>query len=162
MGIYGNCFKTGCNEKLHGINSKLCNLCGNRVCTDHFEYKSHDCPKAIYEKYIKKEKIRTYGQNLSGGLYSIVCETCGFISDFPSLIEYSGADLEEHLKSNPECMTKKRTFLKELKNEPIEKPKIHSSIIRDPDRSLWVCSLCSPPRKFTSHDEYIAHHYTHS
>ena len=162
MGLYGNCCKSGCTEKLHGMNSKPCKLCEQPACLSHLQPENHDCPKVIYTKYIRKTWIMKRGQNVTTGMYTIVCETCGFVSEFPSLIEYSGAELEAHLKSNPECMSKKRTFLEELVSEPIEQSKVQSSIVRDPNRTLWVCSHCRPPRKFTNHEEYVGHHFTHS
>lgn len=163
MGIYGNCYKEGCEEKLHGLNSKPCTLMPeHRVCLKHITYESHDCPKVIYVKYIRKTWVMKRGQNVTNGRYTIVCETCGFVSEYPKLIENAGLELEEHLKENPECMTKNRTFLEELVSEPIEQSKVQSSIIRDPNRTLWVCSHCRPPRKFTNHEEYVGHHFTHS
>ena len=163
MGIYGDCFKTGCKEKLHGLNSKQCKLCGNSVCIDHLEYLSHDCPKVIYEKYIKKEKIRDTGVNLSTGIFGVVCETCGYASEYPKLIENAGEELESHLDSNPNCKNNKKTYLKRPStSDPFDTRSVKSSIVRDPNRNHWVCSLCRPPRKFSNHEEYLAHHFTHS
>ena len=68
----------------------------------------------MYVKYIKKEWLRKYGEYVSGGLYIITCETCGYVSESPQLIEYAGKDLEFHLSNNPECNAQKRTFLKEF------------------------------------------------
>jgi len=157
------CAKEGCKEKLHGMNSKHCKLCEQQVCIDHLQPENHDCPKVVYTKYIRNTGwLIKRGVNVTTSPYSVICETCGYVSDLPQLIEYSGKELVLHLNNNPECKEKKKTFLEEFYIDPIPKGKIESSIVRDPDRKLWVCSHCRPPRKFTNHDEYIAHHYTHS
>lgn len=158
------CATPDCKTKLHDLNSKHCKLCNQRVCIDHLQLHINKfCPKTMYVKYIRKLWLMKRGQNVSSGMYSIVCETCGYVSDFPQLIEYAGQELESHLDNSPECKTNKKTFLEELDLEPMPKEvHVESSIVRDPTRKLWVCAHCRPPRKFTSHDEYIAHHYTHS
>ena len=164
MTLYGNCCKSGCTEKLHGMNSKPCKLCQQPACLSHLQPENHNCPKVIYTKYIRRDDgiLRKYGQNVTTGVYTIVCETCGYVSDYPKLIENAGYELEKHLKENPDCMTKKRTFLEESVIGNIERANVQSSIVRDPNRTLWVCSHCRPPRKFTNHEEYVAHHFTHS
>ena len=158
------CATPDCKTKLHDLNSKHCKLCNQRVCIDHLQLHINKyCPKTMYVKYIRKLWLMKRGQNVSSGMYSIVCETCGYVSDFPQLIEYAGQELESHLDNNPECKANKKTFLEEFDFEPLPKGvHVESSIVRDPNRTLWVCAHCRPPRKFTSHDEYIAHHYTHS
>jgi len=163
-GLYGNCATPDCKTKLHDLNSKHCKLCNQRVCIDHLQLHINKfCPKTMYVKYIRKLWLMKRGQNVSSGMYSIVCETCGYVSEFPQLIEYAGQELESHLNNNPECKANKKTFLEEFDLEPIPKGvRVESSIVRDPTRTLWVCAHCRPPRKFTNHDEYIAHHYTHS
>lgn len=158
------CATPDCKTKLHDLNSKHCKLCNQRVCIDHLQLHINKyCPKTMYVKYIRKLWLMKRGQNVSSGTYSIVCETCGYVSDFPQLIEYAGQELESHLDNSLECKANKKTFLEEFDFEPIPKGvHVESSIVRDPTRTLWVCAHCRPPRKFTNHDEYIAHHYTHS
>jgi len=158
------CATPDCKTKLHDLNSKHCKLCNQRVCIDHLQlHLNKYCPKTMYVKYIRKLWLMKRGQNVSSGMYSIICETCGYVSDFPQLIEYAGQELELHLDNSPECKANKKTFLEELDFEPIPKGvHVESSIVHDPTRTLWVCAHCRPPRKFTNHDEYIAHHYTHS
>src|SRR5574337_1192518 len=98
-----NCAKMGCEEKLHGLNSKACKLCKQQVCIDHLQPETHDCPKVIYTKYIKKTWLRKYGVNVSSSPFRVICETCGYVSEYPKLIEHAGEELESHLKHNPEC-----------------------------------------------------------
>jgi hypothetical protein len=163
MHIKTTCAKDGCTEKLHGLNSKRCKLCQQLVCLEHLQYNSHRCPKVIYVPYIRKTWLRKYGQNVTTGRYSVICETCGYVSEIPHLIENAGKELESHLDNFPECKEKRKTFLEEFDIDPVlKKTEIKSSIVRDNDRTLWVCSHCRPPRKFTNHDEYLEHHFTHS
>lgn len=108
------CCKSGCEEVLHGLNSKACKLCEQQVCLKHLQPENHDCPKVIYTKYIRKTWLRKYGQNVTTATFIVVCETCGYVSELSSLIEYAGAELETHLKNNENCMLNKRTFLEEL------------------------------------------------
>ena len=106
------CATPDCKTKLHDLNSKLCKLCNQRVCIDHLQLHINEyCPKTMYVKYIKKKWLIKRGEYVSGGLYSITCETCGYTSEIPQLIEYAGKDLESHLSNNPECNTQKKTFL---------------------------------------------------
>ncbi len=128
----------------------------------HVMPENHHCPKVIYVDYIRKTWLIKHGQNLSTGKYIIVCETCGYVSDFPTLIELAGTELESHLQNNEKCLQSKRIFLEEFISEPIQKDKVKSSISIDPDRKLWACSYCRPVRKFTNRDEYIAHHFMHN
>jgi len=107
------CSTPNCKEILHDLNSKPCKLCKQRVCIDHLQLHINEyCPKTMYVKYVKKEWLRKYGEYVSGGLYVIICETCGYTSESPQLIEHVGKDLEFHLSNNQECKAQKRTFLK--------------------------------------------------
>lgn len=151
-----------CGIQVDFFSGKNCKYCNELCCFKHLLTNHHDCIKSRYVKYIRKTWLIKYGQNITGGKYTVVCETCGFVSDFPSLIEYAGAVLESHLENNENCKQNKRTFLEELVEEPMPKEKIKSSVSIDPNRTLWVCAHCRPPQKFTNRDDYIAHHYIHN
>lgn len=56
----------------------------------------HNCIKTRYTKFIRKEWVRKYGQNITTGQYKVVCDQCGYSSE-PSLIESAGVKREVHI-----------------------------------------------------------------
>lgn len=49
------CYKGGCIERVHSLNSKSCKLCEKQVCLNHLLPEDHDCPK-IADKKIKQKR----------------------------------------------------------------------------------------------------------
>ena len=89
-----------CREKnLNYLNSKNCKLCGKLVCLEHVQPENHDCVKHIYVKFLRKDWLRKYGLNVSGGKYKVVCDNCGYQSGF-SLIESAGEERTNHIETH--------------------------------------------------------------
>lgn len=106
------CLQLGIDEKLDFFNSKTCKLCGTKICFKHIQPENHDCQKVVYTKYIRKDWLRKYGQNVSTGQYAVVCDTCGYSSS-PLYIEDAGRELESHLANNKNCSEANKTFLEQ-------------------------------------------------
>lgn len=153
------CRYEDCNAKLTGLDSFNCKYCKQKFCVEHKQAENHNCIKTRYTKYIRKTWLRKRGQNITSGQYIVVCDTCGYVSNTSSFIEYAGEELEYHVKT--QGCTEKAIFLEEdLSHE--EAPRaVKSHLVRE-DRPFWVCAYCRPPRKFNTRDEYIAHHYLHN
>lgn len=94
------------NEKTDDLSGKNCKFCKQFYCIKHLQPELHNCLKTRYVKYIRKRWLRKMGQNLSSGHYRITCETCGYVSDIPMLIEVAGQELETHLQSK-DCIENK-------------------------------------------------------
>lgn len=153
------CSYEDCNAKLTGLDSFNCKYCKQKFCVEHKQAENHNCIKTRYTKYIRKTWLRKRGQNITSGQYIVICDTCGYVSNIGSLIEYAGEELEYHVKT--QGCTEKAIFLEEdLSHE--EAPRDVKSHLVLEDRPFWVCAYCRPPRKFNTRDEYIAHHYFHN
>lgn len=151
-----------CLKPIHSFDVFSCKYCGFKFCSKHRQPENHACGRPTYaRKYIRKTWLLKYEQNISSGQYIVVCDTCGYVSSEPQLIELAGRELEAHISHNENCS--KNTFLEEVIPPDVFKTlaKHRENIVRE-QRSFWVCAHCRPPRKFTNHEEYIAHHYTHS
>lgn len=139
-----------------------CKYCGFKYCAEHKQPENHSCGKPSYVKYVRKTWLRKYEQNISSGQYIVVCDTCGYTSSEPQLIDLAGRELEAHLTNNGTCSTK-NTFLEEVLAPDVFKTLANQreNIVHD-NRPFWVCAHCRPPQKFKTRDEYIAHHFVHS
>ncbi|MEP0823867.1 MAG: hypothetical protein HRF40_00115 [Nitrososphaera sp.] len=90
----GVCHFCGKNEPF----AYVCTYCNQNFCLKHRLAEMHDCIKTRYVKYIRKDWLRKYGQNITTGMYYVVCDQCGYESDY-GLIEVAGAMLVEHIKA---------------------------------------------------------------
>lgn len=83
-----------------------CSYCKSVFCANHRIAESHDCIKTRYVKFIRKTWVRKYGQNITTGLYKVVCDQCGYNSQ-EKLIEGAGLERELHIADkhcNPESV----------------------------------------------------------
>lgn len=139
-----------------------CKYCGFKYCAEHKQPENHSCGKPFYVKYIRKTWLRKYEQNISSGQYVVVCDTCGYVSTEPQLIDIAGRELDSHLTNNDRCSIK-NTFLEEVLPPDVFKTLASQQENMVPDqRPFWVCAHCRPPQKFKTRDEYIAHHFVHN
>ena len=74
-----------------------CTYCKQNFCSKHRLAEMHDCIETRYVKYIRKNWLRKYGQNITTGAYYVVCDQCGFESDY-AMIEIAGDMLQQHVK----------------------------------------------------------------
>lgn len=153
------CSYENCNANITGLDSFNCKYCQQKFCIKHRQAENHNCIKTRHTKYIRKTWLRKRGQNITSGQYIVVCDTCGYVSNLSSLIEYAGEELEYHVKT--QGCTEKAIFLEEdLSHEEVPRD-VKSHLVLE-DRPFWVCAHCRPPRKFTNRDDYIAHHFIHN
>lgn len=92
------CYYDKCDEKIDFLNGKRCKLCDNFCCFKHIQPENHNCPKVTPVKHLRKTWLRKYDQNVSSGLYSVVCDQCGYNSQAPSLIEIADRDRLSHIR----------------------------------------------------------------
>lgn len=98
MSSNDTCTYSECNIHVDFFNSKKCKFCHNVYCFEHIQLENHDCGKTIHVKYLRKDWLRKYELNISSGQYKVVCDQCGYNSDF-SLIDLAGEQRESHIKS---------------------------------------------------------------
>jgi hypothetical protein len=89
----GACSYCGKNEPLDYV----CTYCKQNFCLKHRLAEMHDCVKTRYVKYIRKDWLRKYGQNITTGLYYVVCDQCGYESEY-AVIEVAGTKLVQHVR----------------------------------------------------------------
>jgi len=91
------CFQ--CKKSLSFPNDFTCKFCNMKLCSEHIQLEKHDCKKATPVKHVRKTWLRKYGLNISSGKFKVVCDACGYNSDF-SLIEYAEKNREDHIKES--------------------------------------------------------------
>ncbi|MEX0656417.1 MAG: hypothetical protein WD154_02585, partial [Nitrosopumilaceae archaeon] len=136
--------------------------CGFKFCAHHKQAENHNCGKPRNARlYVRKTWLRKHEQNIMTGQYIVVCDSCGYVSTEPVDIESAGAEIEAHVKDNERCSIKK-TFLEEvIPINEFKSVKLDEYVPKE-DRPFWVCASCRPPQKFSSRNEYIAHHFIHN
>ncbi len=108
----GYCSHSGCKNKVGSLNGKQCKFCDNRYCIDHIQLEKHNCITR-YTEFLRKDWLIKHGQDISTGLYVVVCDDCGYKSEIGSLIGVTGKEREKHL-SVMGC-DKKKVFLEQWK-----------------------------------------------
>jgi hypothetical protein len=68
-------------------------------------------------KFIRKTWVRKYGQNITTGLYKVICDQCGYSSD-AKLIEGAGLDRELHMADKGCNMDK--VFLETIETDQVK------------------------------------------
>jgi hypothetical protein len=107
-----------CREKLN--TPTKCQYCGFKFCADHISTDAHQCGKTRYAEYVRKVNSSAI-PNLASGIFSVVCDTCGYRSTKGSLIEFAGEELIQHMQV---VGCSENTFLEEEVNtSPQFKPK---------------------------------------
>jgi hypothetical protein len=94
-----------------------CSYCKSVFCSSHRIAESHDCIKTRYVRFIRKTWVRKYGQNITTGLYKVVCDQCGYNSE-AKLIEGAGLDRELHI-ADKGCQSE-QVFLDELETNQLK------------------------------------------
>lgn len=74
-----------------------CQYCGFKFCEDHMPTDNHQCGKTRYAEYVRKTSTSEI-PNLASGMFSVVCDTCGYKSAKGSLIEFAGEELIQHMQ----------------------------------------------------------------
>ena len=106
------CCASDCNIKESPLIGKECKFCNNFCCIKHLLCHKHDCVKDIHVKFIRKTWLRKYGEDISTGHYTVVCDVCGYVSPKSSLIEIAGEERLSHI-SQSGCDLKK-VFLESI------------------------------------------------
>lgn len=91
------CCALDCNIKESSLTGKECKFCNNFCCIDHLLCHKHGCIKDKHVKFVRKTWLRKYGQNISTGQYTVVCDVCGYVSQTASLIEIAGEERLSHI-----------------------------------------------------------------
>lgn len=73
-----------------------CRYCGFRFCADHMSTDSHQCGKTRYAEYLRKTGSSV--PNLATGMFTVVCDMCGYKSAKGTLIEFAGEELIQHMQ----------------------------------------------------------------
>ena len=153
-----NC--TFCDKSIVFPDDFTCKFCNQKFCAEHIQLERHECVKTQPVKYIRKTWLRKYGQNISTGRYIVVCDICGYVSQFSSLIDLAGQERKYHINEKG-CESNKVFLEEDLSSEKVPKREELEKVVVT-DRPFWVCSHCRPPHKFTDRTEYIGHHYIHN
>lgn len=155
------CSVSDCTKKVDFFTGKKCKVCDNLYCLDHLIYENHGCVKpTLAREHLRKTWLRKYGVNISSGRYIVVCDECGWVSKYGSLIDIAGDEREHHLE-NSTCNSKKVWLEEDRSDQKVDKD-IDLETVVPTDRTFWVCAHCRPPQKFTDRAKYISHHYFHS
>jgi len=88
-----------CKKPISYLDGKSCKFCSLKFCMEHIQLEKHDCEKSKHTKYVRKTWLRKYGLNISSGKFKVVCDSCGYNSDF-YLIEYAGKERENHIQES--------------------------------------------------------------
>jgi hypothetical protein len=108
-----------CREKLK--TPTKCQYCGFKFCADHISTDDHQCGKTRYAEYVRKVNSNAI-PNLASGIFSVICDTCGYRSTKGSLIEFAGEELIKHMQV---VGCSENTFLEEEEiTSPQFKPKV--------------------------------------
>ena len=156
----GTCFSSDCTKEVDFFSGKKCKFCGNECCFKHIQLEKHECPKTTPTKYLRKTWLRKYDVNITSGKYIVVCDDCGFVSEFASFIDIAGDERKRHIESS--SCDSVNVWLEESIGEIKIPEGVDFELEVPTDRTFWVCAHCRPPQKFTDRTEYIAHHYFHS
>lgn len=106
------CSALDCNVIESVLNGKECKFCNNFCCIEHLLCHKHDCVKDKHVKFVRKTWLRKYGQDISTGHYTVVCDVCGYVSKTASFIEIAGDERLAHI-SETGCDSKK-VFLESI------------------------------------------------
>lgn len=106
------CSALDCNVVESVLNGKECKFCNNFCCIEHLLCHKHDCVKDRHVKFVRKTWLRKYGQDISTGHYTVVCDVCGYVSKTASFIEVAGDERLAHI-SETGCDSKK-VFLESI------------------------------------------------
>lgn len=106
------CSALDCNVIESVLNGKECKFCNNFCCIEHLLCHKHDCVKDRHVKFVRKTWLRKYGQDISTGHYTVVCDVCGYVSKTASFIEIAGDERLAHI-SETGCDSKK-VFLESI------------------------------------------------
>lgn len=106
------CSALDCNVVESVLNGKECKFCNNFCCIEHLLCHKHDCVKDRHVKFVRKTWLRKYGQDISTGHYTVVCDVCGYVSKTASFIEIAGDERLAHI-SETGCDSKK-VFLESI------------------------------------------------
>jgi len=88
-----------CKKPVTFIDSKSCKFCSLKFCMEHIQLEKHDCGKSKHTKYVRKTWLRKYGLNISTGRFKVVCDSCGYNTDF-TFIETAGRERENHIQES--------------------------------------------------------------
>ncbi len=154
------CSVSDCTKKVDFFSGKKCKFCENLYCFEHIQLEKHECVKTTPTKYLRKTWLRRYNVNISTGRYIVVCDDCGWVSKYGSLIDIAGDERNHHLE-NSTCESKKVWLEEDLSDQKVDKD-IDLEQVVPTERGFWVCAHCRPPQKFTDRTKYISHHYFHS
>ena len=88
-----------CKKPISYLDSKPCKFCTLPFCMEHIQLEKHDCEKSKHVKYVRKRWLRKYGLNISTGKFKVVCDSCGYNSEF-NLIEHVGKERENHIQES--------------------------------------------------------------
>lgn len=100
------CSALDCDVMESVLNGKECKFCNNFCCIEHLLCHKHDCVKDKHVKFVRKTWLRKYGQDISTGHYTVVCDVCGYVSKTASFIEIAGDERLAHI-SETGCDSKK-------------------------------------------------------
>ena len=82
-----------CNEVLP--NPTLCKFCGFKFCGEHMPTTNHQCIKTRYVEHVERTESQP---NIANGKFKVICNTCGYVSEKSTPIEYAGEELEQHMQ----------------------------------------------------------------
>lgn len=153
------CYSDKCDENIDFFNGKRCKLCDNSCCFKHIQPENHDCPKVTPVKHLRKTWLRKYDQNISSGLYIVVCDQCGYVSENPSFIDIVDQERVSHIQTSG-CNDKK-IFLEEYNDNQINH-NTNLEKITSRDEQHYMCTRCDPPRKFSNEVEYKSHNLNYN
>ena len=154
-----SCLVPDCNVQVDFFSGKKCKWCKNLYCFEHIQLEKHECVKTTPTKFLRKTWLRRYNLNISSGKYIVVCDDCGYVSGYSSLIDIAGDERKYHIDNNS-CNSKQVFLEEDLSDQKVEK-NIDLEKVVPTDRGFWVCSHCRPAQKFTDRAQYIAHHFSH-
>ena len=102
---------TYCKKQIGFPDEFTCKFCHHKFCSKHIQLEKHECDIVSPSKYIRKTWLRKYGQNISTGRYTVVCDECSYISPNPLFIEIANEEREKHIETKG-C-SEKKVFLEE-------------------------------------------------